>query len=137
MSEYKRIIPVEYQIEVLPEDTDPIDHFATGCEIRDIELANQIRSDLEWNEWSWCIVKVTAKSFDGLAVGAACLGGCSYEDEAQFRSGLYFEDMKSEALEDLIGEINDQLSESRYMAIHKTSDQIEITNERTEIHQCK
>ena len=49
------------------------------------------------HEWAWCIVRVTVE-WRGMS-GDAVLGGCSYEDEADFRQpGGYFDDMQREAV---------------------------------------
>jgi hypothetical protein len=89
-----KINEVEFTVTCEPEDIDPHSQFD------DDSIAEQILKDLEWNEWAWCSVKVTAKwaGFEGVDY----LGGCSYLDEADFRQpGGYFEDMQKEALTDL------------------------------------
>lgn len=53
----------------------------------------------EGNEWAWCIVCITAE-IEGFE-GTAYLGGCSYESEADFKAGGYYEDLCDEAFEDL------------------------------------
>lgn len=89
---------VEFTIECMPEDHGPEGEFDLQ------EDVDQIRADMEWNEWAWCIVKVTA-SIPGLDIeGTDYLGGCSYKNKADFETGGYYEDMKAQALADLCEE---------------------------------
>lgn len=77
--------------------------FDRACEDRIIEYLES--GDI----WAWAAVTVTAKvigengeEFKGRAV----LGGCSYENEEDFRApGGYFEDLKKEAADDLRGDL--------------------------------
>lgn len=96
-----RILPeIEFEIRIRPEDDGPEGYFASGDDDEDAETCQKIREDLQHNEWAWCSVEVRA-TWNGLS-GADYLGGCSYSSEADFRVGGYFEDMKSQALEDLL-----------------------------------
>lgn len=89
----------EITIETLREDLDPEDYFASGDDVADKELTDQIRADLAWNPWAWCVVKVTARYAD--IESSEYLGACSYEDEREFKDGGYFEDMKDTAITEL------------------------------------
>lgn len=86
----------EYRIELLEEHEEIPEDFPIE------EIQNRLRKgDL----WAWCCVKVTAW-YAGIE-GADFLGGCSYEDETDFKQGGYWEDMRIEAL----GELHVELME--------------------------
>jgi hypothetical protein len=96
---------VEYEVECLVEDM-PIrgNCMASGDDVVDEDCAKEIESRLaDGNDWAWCCVKVTARwhTFESTEY----LGGCSYEDEEDFRKGGYFEDMQDEALHILTNQI--------------------------------
>ena len=89
-----------FTIECTPEDA-PVrgNAMASGDDALDKEVEDQIIADLEWNEWAWCVVKVTCRY--GRASGAQYLGGCSYKDESDFSSpDGYLPQMKAEAYEE-------------------------------------
>lgn len=71
------------------------------------EYITRVHKDDGYNVWLWCSVKVSAK-LPGLPEieGTAYLGGCAYENEADFRRGGYLEQMQADALEDLQTEVN-------------------------------
>lgn len=96
---------VTYTIITEPEDDDPAGHFASGDDAADRKLVDSIRKRVRnGDEWAWCRITVTA-SFHGI-VGEDHLGGCSCEDEADFRTpGGYFDDMQHEALSALASEL--------------------------------
>jgi hypothetical protein len=56
------------------------------------------------NTWAWCCVEVVctprADSLEGLKT-SSYLGGCSYRDEEDFKTGGYYEDMQAETLAEL------------------------------------
>ena len=93
---------IEYRIFVRPEDFSPSEHF-------DDETAAAILESAESNEWAWAAVEVQAVAvFAGgtEVIGSDFLGGCSYGSESEFKAeGGYFEDMKIEALSDLMGKL--------------------------------
>lgn len=97
---------IKYRIECLPEYTDVRGNaLASGNDIEDRAEENRILESLEWNQWAWCTVKVTAY-IDGVELeGADYLGCCSYASEEDFKAGGYFEDMKHQAKEDLLNKI--------------------------------
>ena len=55
--------------------------------------------------WAWCFVtvSVTALGF----TGTDTLGGCSYDNEHDFRVGDYFRDMVKTACDDLSQQLHD------------------------------
>lgn len=88
---------IDYEIECLPEDT-PVrgNAMASGDDAFDLECENQILADQEaGNPWVWCTVKVTARC-NGFR-GHADLGCCNYASEEDFRTGGYYDDLKSDA----------------------------------------
>jgi hypothetical protein len=98
---------VTFCITCAPEDLQIEGNcLASGDDEVDRQAAESIRADLEsGNEWAWCRVIVTAE-WEG-RLGADSLGGCSYANEGDFKTGGYFEDMKRAALADL----NQQIAE--------------------------
>ena len=94
----------EFTIRVLPEDI-PVrgNAIVSGDDEYDREIEDKILADLEWNQWAWCCVQVTA-TFEGMT-GNDYLSACSYRDEEDFKTGGYWEDMKAQAM----GEIQEQL----------------------------
>lgn len=93
---------VTFTLYCLPEDM-PVrgNYLASGDPAYDKQVEDKILSDLEYNPWAWCLVRVTA-GLEGSALrGVAYLGGCSYESEQQFREDNYFDDLCDEALRDL------------------------------------
>ena len=92
---------IEYRILVSSEDFSPSEQF-------DDETAADILESAESNVWAWAAVEVRAVAvFAGGAEvnGSDFLGGCSYGSENEFKAGGYFEDMKIEALSDLMGKL--------------------------------
>ena len=91
---------VEFEVECLPEHEHPRGYLASGDDEFDRQMVKQIIQDMEWNEWAWCVAKVTAKWGDFEA--SDYLGCCSYESKEDFMSpGGYYDDMKHEALREL------------------------------------
>jgi len=91
---------IVFTITVEPEDTAPSEGgFEKPDGTPDKEIVAHIEKEMEWNEWAWCVVKVTAKW--GGFEGTNYLGQCSYKDEADFAKGGYLPQMKAEALDDL------------------------------------
>jgi len=91
---------VEFEVECLPEHEHPRGLFCSGDEEWDRQTVAQILQDMEWNEWAWCVAKVTAKW--GEFEASEYLGCCSYESKKDFMSpGGYYDDMKHEALREL------------------------------------
>lgn len=97
---------VEYTIECLPEDV-PIrgNAMASGDAEYDTQVEDAIIERINaGNEWAWCCVRVTAQTtIDGhYFAGDSHLGCCNYHNEDAFKVGGYFEDMKEQALADLM-----------------------------------
>lgn len=95
---------VGFTITAEPEDL-PIkgNAMASGDEEYDAKVEQAIYENLQWNEWAWCCVKVTAE-WQGFT-GSAYLGGCSYTSKKDFMSGGYYPQMRDEALEELNNEV--------------------------------
>lgn len=103
---------VEYSLENQPET--------------DISFRQEFRDDpqtVEWianqladgNDWAWCMVDVAANWTNPLTdqeyEGHAYLGGCSYESEESFKHpDGYYPQMKREAYDDLIKQIEQDLT---------------------------
>lgn len=96
---------VDFQIECVPEDS-PVrgNAMASGDNAFDQECEDKILADLEWNEWAWCTVKVTATF--GPWEGTDYLGCCSYQDEEGFKQGGYWKDMQHQAFTDLLAQMD-------------------------------
>jgi len=91
-----------YRLDALPEDDGPEGHFASGDDEQDAKWIAEIREDMEWNEWAWCVARVSVwHSAAPELKGTAYLGGCSYKDADDFRAGGYYTDMCDEAATDL------------------------------------
>ena len=99
MTTYQAKFSISVQQEDLPITGNVL---ASGNKQLDSEAEDEIFRKLNSGHlWAWCSVCVTAE-FRGLT-GTAYLGGCSYEDEEDFKSGIYYEEMKQEALNELNG----------------------------------
>jgi hypothetical protein len=91
---------IEYTITLEPEDTTPSQGgFQKPDGSPDDEIIAAIEKEMEWNEWAWCTVKVTAKW--GGFEGTSYLGQCSYKDEDDFAKGGYLPQMKDDAVVEL------------------------------------
>lgn len=89
---------VEFSLEIEDEDV-PVEGNASATDDpeEDAKLVAEIQQRLDRGDlWAWCCVKVTAKWKHWR--GVDYLGACSYESEADFKHGGYWEDMKSQAL---------------------------------------
>jgi hypothetical protein len=82
-----------------------LEHYAEDTPLKDNLCAHEgddecyqwVRDQLaQGNVWAWCVAKVTALLDDG-RYGTDHLGGCSYKDEEDFKTGGYYDDMKDEA----------------------------------------
>jgi hypothetical protein len=75
-------------------------HFQREDGSNNDELCAWIRDELRsGNYWAWCVAHVTVM-YDDLKA-EEWLGGCSYESEADFKKGGYYESMIDEALRSL------------------------------------
>jgi hypothetical protein len=73
---------------------------ASGDEEEDRRYEDMILERLDAGDvWAWAQVEVQASLPDG-RTGSAYLGGCSYDDENNFKEGGYYEDLIAEALID-------------------------------------
>lgn len=92
---------VDFDIEYLPEHIQIWGNASAIDEETDREVENDIIDQLgRGNEWAWCAVKVTAKYKD--QEGVDYLGGCSYASEKDFMTDGYYQDMKQQAYNDLL-----------------------------------
>lgn len=104
---------IEYKLQIEPEDSPLWGNLARTDDVAlDTLYENEIMNRIEsGDDWAWCRVHVTAQigqsSFlpDIRLTGDAYLGGCTYGNESQFRESPCFEDMKAEALENLLTQL--------------------------------
>lgn len=91
---------VEFSIECLPEDA-PIKGNCSAIDPEtDARTEAWIKRELEsGNQWAWCTVRVVG-TYEGLEADDY-LGGCSYADEADFKNGGYYDDMRQTVLDAL------------------------------------
>jgi hypothetical protein len=83
---------------------------ASGDDAFDKEVEEGILDRLRRGDtWAWACVTVFAKcqGYEGRAI----LGGCSYNDEEDFKKGGYYEDMMIEAREDLFKSLEREVSQ--------------------------
>jgi hypothetical protein len=92
---------VTFSIEIEAEDTPVRGNFmASGDDAADKADEDAVIAKIESGDtWAWCTVFVWAKWKGHRA--QANLGCCSYEGEADFKAGGYYEDMCAEALDAL------------------------------------
>lgn len=99
----KKLKPeIEFFIEHFPEDDRPEGHFEYPA---DVEYVHE--SLANGNTWAWCTIRVVARIAGTDIEGDDYLGACSYADEADFKLGGYFEDMKDRAKQDLLQKLRD------------------------------
>lgn len=96
---------IKYTVECLPED-EPVrgNAMLSGDADVDKECEDKILADLEWNQWAWCCVEVTAE-WRGLKE-RVYLGCSSYANEEDFKKDQY-ESMCAEAREGLLKRVRD------------------------------
>jgi hypothetical protein len=111
------MLKTTYDIECLEECT-PVqgNALASGDVAEDKAAEDAILERLERNDiWAWCTVRVVAR-VEGLEiVGDTYLGCCSYADEADFKTGGYYEQMCAEAREDLREKCSAQMEDTHKM----------------------
>ena len=90
---------------------------ASGNDEIDARIEHDVIEDLEsGNDWAWCCVTVWAywKDFSG----RDNLGGCSYASKKDFmKPGGYYDDMKKQAYDDLIREIQSRADEIETLVV--------------------
>ncbi len=95
-----------FKVEALPEDERIEGNcMASGDDAFDRKVAQEIRKDLESNEWAWCCAKVTCRHDASGIMGFAYLGCCSYKSQKDFMEDGYYSDMKEEAHADCLRKI--------------------------------
>lgn len=93
-------------LEAETEHDNPKDHFDSGDKDDDAKMVKEIWKDYEsGNNWAWCCAKVTVTC--GALKSEQYLGCCSFKNEEDFKESGYYEQMISEALD----ELNAQLDE--------------------------
>lgn len=89
-----------YTLTAEQDDTPIRGSFASGDDAADKELEDELLARLDQGDvWAWaCVcVSVTHNGFKGVAY----LGGCSYNNEAEFKADGYYRDMCKDAFADL------------------------------------
>lgn len=89
---------VEFSITCESEHSSPKDSFDDQETVEDILL------QAIFNDWRWCRVKVTGK-FLKLET-SQYLGGCSYENEDDFKKDEYYKDLQKNVLKQLQAQID-------------------------------
>lgn len=92
---------------------------ASGDAVFDKEVEDGILKRLNENDvWAWCTVEVWAE-YRGVTGDSEFLGGCTYEDEEDFKTpNGYYDDMVAGALENLAS----KLEETVHLTYHVRSD---------------
>ena len=96
---------VDFELIVHNEDIDVRGNaIASDDDEFDKQIEDEIIDRLNRGDiWAWCCVEV--KATFGRFSSSDYLGCCCYEDEDDFISGGYYEDMKSQALDELNNEL--------------------------------
>ncbi len=100
MPRSRKVVPT-IELIVHPEDI-PVrgNAVASGDDAIDKRVEDEIIARIDDGDpWAWCCVEVRA-SHDEIS-SSDYLGGCSYRDEAYFRTGGYYEDMVKQAVDGL------------------------------------
>lgn len=104
MDKLEKTIREEAKIQIIAEQEEIRirgNCLASGDDAEDELAAVEIERQLNaGNVWAWAAVEVSA-SWGGLTA-SDYLGACSYEGEAGFIAGGYYEEMRESALNDLI-----------------------------------
>ena len=97
-----------FKIEASQDDT-PVrgNAIVSGDDEYDAQVENDIINRLESGEvWAWALVKVTCGFDDWSITGEDYLGGCCNESEKDFvENSGYFEDMRQQAYDDFVTQI--------------------------------
>ena len=88
----------EYRVEIEAEDSPVRGNLVVTDDPKaDKRMENRVLKRLENGDlWAWCSARVIA-SWNDFECESEWLGGCSYKNEADFRKGGYYDDMKREA----------------------------------------
>ena len=106
----------DIRIECLPENIAVRGNaLASGDDDEDRKEEDRILSELEWNQWAWCIVKVSIE-YCGITEHEY-LGGCCYESEKQFREDGSFDDLVEECATTIY---------LKMMAVHQTVQELTV-----------
>jgi hypothetical protein len=96
---------------VVEQDDMPVHGNAidSGDAKADKEIEDEILARLDRGDtWAWAQVDVRAEC--GGQTGHAYLGGCSYQDENDFKRGGYLPQLQEEAREDLLRVMRERVS---------------------------
>jgi hypothetical protein len=88
---------IEWSLEAEQSDMNVFEEFD------DVETAQKIAKELEYNVWAWCDVKLTGK-YMGLTAHAY-LSACNYSNESEFMADECYRDLKAEVESDLRGQV--------------------------------
>ena len=103
---------LEYDIDVEVDDA-PVRGNAMCSDESDFdhECKDKILTDLEdGNVWAWAAVSVTCRVPRYRAYGVDHLGCCSYANEADFKSGGHYDDMRSDSRQALKAALKEELA---------------------------
>lgn len=87
---------------------------ASGDDAYDKQIEDETIRRMRHNVWAWCSVKVEMTYLEL----SACdyLGGCSYEDEDEFKQGDEYEDMVNVCLEEIQSRIDEIVQKNAVIA---------------------
>lgn len=103
--------PAVFTVHVEQDET-PVrgNALASGDDAVDRECEDEILARLrDGDVWAWACVEVRATRGDFHA--STYIGGCTYDDEADFRECAYFEELCKEALSVLDEKLRECISE--------------------------
>lgn len=93
----------QISIHVHPEDSSIKGYIDSGDPVADRQWELEVIAESQWNEWAWCVVEVKAR-WEGLSA-SAYLGGVVEKNEESFRANGYFDDLKHEAISELVEQV--------------------------------
>jgi hypothetical protein len=109
-------LTIDYEIIVHNEDFPPE---GNAIDSGDLEFDNKYISELNdrlgrGDIWAWCCVEVKCilndEEGEPLVSGSAYLGGCSYDNETDFRNCVYYSDMQEEARSDMLNHAREMMN---------------------------
>ena len=104
----KTIEAKDIEIRIIPVEEDmPVrgNAMASGDEDEDRRVEDDILERLQYSVWAWACIEVRGE-WKGLRA-SAYLGGCSYDDEDDFRASGYYEDMVDEVTREINAKAED------------------------------
>lgn len=86
----------------MQDDAPVIGNASAIDDATDAAIEQAILERLEYDVWAWALVTVNVTDDVTGKSASACLGGCSYENENDFRlNSGYFDDMVQECIDEL------------------------------------